>query len=105
MIYNPEIVNYERLVNLAMERLDECMYKLNQVGNEWGTQYFQSIYYHNDEHKDIATQILDSFGKKCVIECKPGEKFWDGEEYHQQYLLNGGQNTKKNDEVTICCYG
>ena len=105
VVYNPEIVSYERLVNLAMERLGESMYKLNQVGNDRGTQYRHGIYYHDDEQKDVATKILDGFGEKCVTECKPAEKFWDGEEYHQQYLLKGGQSAKKNDEVTIRCYG
>lgn len=105
VVYNPELVSFERLVNLAMERLGESMYKLNQVGNDCGTQYRHGIYYHDDEQKEVATIILKGFGDKCVTECKPAEKFWDGEEYHQQYLLKGGQSAKKNEEVTIRCYG
>lgn len=105
IVYNPEKVTFERLVNLTMERLGESMYKLNQVGNDRGTQYRHGIYYHDDEQKEVAERILATFGETCVTECKPAEKFWDAEDYHQQYLLKGGQSAQKNDEVTIRCYG
>jgi len=105
VVYNPEKVTFERLVNLSMERLGESKFKLNQVGNDRGTQYRHGIYYHDDEQKEVAERILATFGEDCVTECKPAEKFWDAEDYHQQYLLKGGQSAKKNDEVTIRCYG
>ena len=31
--------------------------------------------------------------------------FWDGEEYHMQYLMKGGQDASKGAEETIRCYG
>lgn len=105
IVYNPEKVTFERLVNLSMERLGDSKFKLNQVGNDRGTQYRHGIYYHDDEQKEVAERILATFGEDCVTECKPAEKFWDAEDYHQQYLLKGGQSAKKNDEVTIRCYG
>lgn len=105
VVYNPEKVSFERLVNLVMERLGDSMYKPNQVGNDRGTQYRHGIYYHDDEQKEVAERILATFGEKCVTECKPAEKFWDGEDYHQQYLLKGGQSAKKKDDETIRCYG
>jgi peptide-methionine (S)-S-oxide reductase len=34
VIYDPSVVSYERLVHLAMDRLGENKYLLNQVGND-----------------------------------------------------------------------
>lgn len=105
IVYDPSKVSYERLVELTMERLGDSMYKLNQVGNDRGTQYRHGIYYHDDKQKEIAESIISSFGEKCVTECLPTTKFWDAEDYHQQYLMKGGQSAKKKDMTTIRCYG
>lgn len=105
IVYDPEKVSFERLVNLAMDRLGDSKFKLNQVGNDRGTQYRHGIYYHDDGQKEVAEGILKTFGEECVTECLPAEKFWDAEDYHQQYLLKGGQSAKKNDPITIRCYG
>ena len=38
-------------------------------------------------------------------EIKPATKWYDAEEYHQQYLQKGGQSAKKTASETIRCYG
>ena len=105
VIYDPDKVSYERLVHLAMDRLGENKYLLNQVGNDRGTQYRHGIYFHTPEQKEVAEQIVKSYGEDCVTECKPAQKFWIAEDYHQQYLLKGGQSARKGEDVTIRCYG
>jgi len=105
VVFDPSVVSYEKLVHQAMDRLGENKYLLNQVGNDQGTQYRHGVYYHDDSQKEIATKIVSSFGEDCVTECKPASKFYDAEEYHQQYLLKGGQSAKKNDSSVIRCYG
>ena len=32
-------------------------------------------------------------------------RFWDAEDYHQQYLQKGGQDASKDAKETIRCYG
>lgn len=103
--FDPDVVSYDRLVHLAMDRLGENKFLLNQVGNDKGTQYRHGIYYHTDAQKEIATKIVEKFGDKCMTECLPAVKFWDAEDYHQQYLLKGGQSAKKKDKSVIRCYG
>jgi len=105
VIYDSDKVSFDRLVHLAMDRLGENKYLLNQVGNDKGTQYRHGIYYHNDEQKSIAEEIVKSFGEDCVTEVLPASKFYDAEIYHQQYLLKGGQSARKGDPSTIRCYG
>lgn len=105
VIYDSDAVTYESLVKLGMDRLGDSRYKLNQVGNDRGTQYRHGIYYHNDDQKEVAESVLESYGENCVTECKPATKFFLAEDYHQQYLLKGGQSAKKGDKESIRCYG
>ena len=105
VIYNPDIVSYEKLVSIGLERLGDSRTLVNQVGNDRGTQYRHGVYYHNDEQKDIAEKVIASYGELCVTECMETSKFYNAEEHHQQYLLKGGQSAKKNAKETIRCYG
>lgn len=105
VIYDPDTVPYQRLVKLAMDRLGENKYLLNQVGNDKGPQYRHGVYYHTPEQGEIAQRVLAQYGTDCVTECLPAKRFWFAEEYHQQYLLKGGQSARKNDDSVIRCYG
>jgi peptide-methionine (S)-S-oxide reductase len=103
--YDPDIVSYERLVHLAMDRLGDSKYLKNQVGNDRGTQYRHGVYYHYRDQKDAAERIVASYGEDCRTECLPAQFFYEAEEYHQQYLLKGGQSARKGDPSVIRCYG
>jgi peptide-methionine (S)-S-oxide reductase len=88
-----------------MDNLGENKYLKNQVGNDVGTQYRHGIYYHNPKQRDVAQVIIESFGEDCVTECLPATKFYRAEDYHQQYLLKGGQSARKGEDSVIRCYG
>uniref|UniRef100_A0A7S3LF23 peptide-methionine (S)-S-oxide reductase n=1 Tax=Amphora coffeiformis TaxID=265554 RepID=A0A7S3LF23_9STRA len=105
VIYDPTKATYETLVDVAMDRLGENKYLLNQVGNDKGTQYRHGVYYHTPAQKEIAEKVLKSFGADCVTECKAATKFYFAEDYHQQYLLKSGQSARKGDTTVIRCYG
>lgn len=105
VIFDPKQVSFEKLVRIGMERLGDSKYLLNQVGNDKGTQYRHGVYYHNDEQKDIVEAIIRSYGEKCVTECLEANTYYMAEDYHQQYLLKGGQPANKNNKQTIRCYG
>lgn len=105
IVYDPEVVDYEELVRIGMERLGDSRNLLNQVGNDRGTQYRHGVYYHTEEQKEIASEVVQSYGPDCKTEVLPAKAFYDAEEYHQQYLLKGGQSAKKGDKANIRCYG
>jgi len=105
IVFDPYVVSYSKLVHIAMDRLDFSKYMLNQVGNDRGTQYRHGIYYHTSEQREIAREILNTFGEHCVTELEQQQHFYVGEDYHQQYLLKGGQSAKKGDDTVIRCYG
>lgn len=83
VIYDPQVAPYERLVDVAMDRLGENKYLLNQVGNDKGTQYRHGVYYHTAAQKAIAEKVVASFGADCVTECMPAKVFYRAEDYHQ----------------------
>ena len=110
VVFDPVKVSFERLVELGMERLGESKYLLNQVGNDRGTQYRHGIYYHSDSQREVAEKVLSEIAPKangtpCQTELKEATIFYDAEDYHQQYLLKGGQSAKKGASETIRCYG
>jgi len=108
IVYDPKAVSYESLVKMGLDRLGADVYKKNQVGNDRGTQYRSGVYYHNDDQKKIAEKMFEELGsgdKEVQTELKQATTFYTGEEYHQQYLLKGGQSAKKESTETIRCYG
>ena len=108
VVYDPNEVSYRALVHLAFNRLGDDIYKQNQVGNDRGTQYRHGIYYHNEEQRQVAEELLSSYAsadREVFTEIKEAKIFYTAEEYHQQYLLKGGQSAKKGASESIRCYG
>jgi|LauGreDrversion4_1035100.scaffolds.fasta_scaffold79568_2 peptide-methionine (S)-S-oxide reductase len=110
VLYDPAVVSYEELLALFWARLGESRYKLNQVGNDRGTQYRHGIYPHDGEQLEAAKASLElakaaADGQTIHTEIEPAKAFWRAEEYHQQYLQKGGQSAKKQAAETIRCYG
>ena len=62
----------------------------NGQGNDGGSQYRSIIFYQNADQKKIIDDkiaaIETKIGKgKVAAEVMPFEKFWLGEDYHQDY--------------------
>jgi peptide-methionine (S)-S-oxide reductase len=109
ILYNPEEVSFEELLNVFWSRHDPT--QLNGQGNDIGTQYRGGIYYHSEEQKISAeksmTSLQTELGKPLATELLPSSasKFWMSEDYHQQYLEKGGQSGMKTAVEKIRCYG
>ena len=96
VIYNPEIISTEELLEVFWQTHDPTT--LNKQGGDVGTQYRSAIFYHNDTQKQIAEaykQQLDSsdtFSNPIVTEITAFTNFYPAEDYHQDYFeLNGEQ--------------
>ncbi len=65
---------------------------LNKQGNDIGSQYRSAIFYHSEEQKNTALQVIQmvnasgKWPKKIVTEVVPLKKFYSAEAYHQDYL-------------------
>jgi peptide-methionine (S)-S-oxide reductase len=68
-------------------------------------QYKNGLYYHNKEQRTIAQEVIAANSKLYSIELKEAAKFYEAEEYHQQYLLKGGQSARRGAKETIRCFG
>mgnify|MGYP006109187405 CR=1 FL=1 len=66
---------------------------INQQGNDSGTQYRSSIFYINDQQKNIALQTIKLVNKSkewenpVVTEVIAFANFYPAEESHQKYIL------------------
>ncbi len=61
----------------------------NAQGNDHGSQYQTGVYYADEESKEIVERIADierERYERFVVEIEPLERFYDAEEYHQDYL-------------------
>jgi peptide-methionine (S)-S-oxide reductase len=67
---------------------------LNRQGNDSGTQYRSVIFYHSDEQKAIAEELIrdltaeKAFAEPIVTAVEPAAEFYPAEDYHQQYFEN-----------------
>ncbi len=67
---------------------------LNRQGNDIGSSYRSAIFYHSDEQKQIAEEIIkevmeaEIYDKPIVTEVTKFDKFYPAEDYHQEYFAN-----------------
>jgi len=87
VIYNPEIVNFATLVDVYFGSQNPV--QVNGQGPDIGSQYRSIIFYQNEEQKQIITEKKEALSKKLnkrlAAEVMPFQKFWVGEDYHQDY--------------------
>lgn len=68
--------------------------QLNRQGNDIGTSYRSAIFYHDEEQKRVAEEVVkeiadaEIYDKPIVTEITRFDKFWPAENYHQEYFAN-----------------
>jgi peptide-methionine (S)-S-oxide reductase len=88
IIYDPKVVSFSTLVDVYFG--SQNVTQVNGQGPDHGSQYRSIIFYQNDEEQKIIREKLAALNKslnggKAAAEVKPFEKFWLGEDYHQDY--------------------
>ncbi|HLA94568.1 MAG TPA: peptide-methionine (S)-S-oxide reductase MsrA [Pyrinomonadaceae bacterium] len=67
---------------------------LNRQGGDVGSSYRSAIFYHSDEQKKTAEEIIAEltaegiYDNPIVTEVTAFDKFWPAENYHQEYFIN-----------------
>lgn len=88
--FDPAKTTYKKLVEFFMTEAHDPT-QLNRQGPDVGTQYRSAIFYADEDQKKIAQEVIDEltaakkFDKPIVTTLEPATKFWEGEDYHQQY--------------------
>jgi len=94
VIYNPNEVSFEKLLDVFFELHDPTT--LNRQGPDIGTQYRSAAYFSNDDEKQIIESKINSlnesgkYSSKVVTEVETISDFYDAEEYHQDYYKKRG---------------
>ncbi|MGO9644764.1 MAG: peptide-methionine (S)-S-oxide reductase MsrA [Candidatus Bathyarchaeia archaeon] len=85
--FNPEKISFREILEIFFVMHDPTT--LNRQGADAGTQYRSVIFYHDDEQKRIAEQIIKEnqakTDKKIVTQVVPYEVLYKAEDYHQSY--------------------
>jgi peptide methionine sulfoxide reductase msrA/msrB len=90
--YDKTITNLDEIFQVFFTVHDPTT--LNRQGADVGTQYRSVIFYKNDEQKKAAESIIAELTKqnvysyKIVTTLEPFKKFYEAEEYHQNYYEN-----------------
>ncbi|MBI4785489.1 MAG: peptide-methionine (S)-S-oxide reductase MsrA [Chloroflexi bacterium] len=90
--FDPKVISYKQILQVFFTVHDPTT--LNRQGADVGTQYRSAIFYHDDEQKKIAEQVIKEieaakiWDAPIVTEVVPAKPFYQAEDYHQEYFAN-----------------
>lgn len=90
--FDPEKLSYADLLRIYFTVHDPTT--LNRQGNDIGSSYRSAIFYHSDEQKQTAHEVIGEitneaiYDNPIVTEVTAFDKFWPAEDYHQEYFAN-----------------
>ena len=88
--FDPQVVTFRELLDVFFTVHDPT--SLNRQGADVGTQYRSAIFYHNEDQKTTAEQVIHDmevnqvWGKPIVTELVQFNVFYPAEAYHQEYF-------------------
>jgi len=97
--FDPEITSYKEILEIFFTIHNPTT--LNRQGADVGTQYRSVIFYHDEQQKETAGQVIKEIEQlgiwedPIVTQLQPVEKFFIAEDYHQEYF-------KKNPYQGYC---
>ena len=87
VIYDANVVSFETLVDVYFASQNPT--QVNGQGPDNGSQYRSILFYQNDAQKQIIDSkkaaLAKELGATIAAEVYPFQKFWMGEDYHQDY--------------------
>jgi peptide-methionine (S)-S-oxide reductase len=90
--FDPQEITYRDILEVFFGIHDPTT--LNRQGNDIGTQYRSVIFYHSDEQRRVAGDIIreleaeKAFDSPIVTAVEPAQPFYRAEDYHQEYFAN-----------------
>ncbi|MEJ7625914.1 MAG: peptide-methionine (S)-S-oxide reductase MsrA [Ferruginibacter sp.] len=90
VIYDPGKISFSTLVAAFFASQDPTT--LNKQGNDVGTEYRSIAFYSNESEKQVIEAeikkltLAKKYKNKIVTEVLPFKKFYNGEDYHQEYV-------------------
>ena len=90
--FDPQELSFKELLQVFFAVHDPTT--LNRQGNDIGSSYRSAIFYHDDEQKRIAEEVIREvteeavYDSPIVTEVTAFDKFYPAEDYHQEYFAN-----------------
>jgi peptide-methionine (S)-S-oxide reductase len=93
--YDDDAISYDELLGVFWRKHDPT--QLNRQGWDIGDQYRSVVFVHDDEQRAAAERSKQneqaSYRKPIVTQIEPAPRFYEAEDYHQQYLEKRGRST------------
>lgn len=99
--FDRDRISYRELLEVFFTLHDPTT--LNRQGNDVGTQYRSAIFWHSEEQRAIAEELIaeltagNTFDRPIVTDISKAETFWPAEDYHQRYY-------EQNPNQPYCMY-
>ncbi len=99
IMFDSSVISFKEILEIFFATHDPTT--PNQQGADVGHQYRSAIFYHNDEQKATAEEIIGeltaekTFDSPIVTEVKPFKAFYKAEDYHKDYF-------KKHPQQPYC---
>lgn len=94
--FDPQMITFKEILEVFFTIHDPTT--LNRQGADVGPQYRSAIFYHSEEQKAVAEQVIQElevaevWDAPIVTEVTPTAVFYRAEDYHQEYFRrNPGQ--------------
>ncbi|MCW4015132.1 MAG: peptide-methionine (S)-S-oxide reductase MsrA [Candidatus Bathyarchaeota archaeon] len=97
--FDPIIISFKEILEIFFTAHDPTT--INRQGADVGSQYRSVIFYHNENQKKVAEQVINEFNTAkswdapIVTQIEPFEKFYKAEEYHKRYF-------RRHPEAAYC---
>jgi len=97
VIFDPARISYREILEIFFSVHDPTT--LNRQGADRGTQYRSAIFYHNEQQKAIAEELIRELDKArlwknpIVTQLAPLDKFYPAEDYHLEYFSRHPEQT------------
>ena len=90
--FDPSVISFHDILRVFFTVHDPTT--LNRQDADVGTQYRSAIFYHDEEQKRVAEEVIREIAAEklwnnpIVTELAKFEKFFVAEDYHQEYFVN-----------------
>ena len=90
--FDPQVISFKEILQVFFTVHDPTT--LNRQGNDIGSSYRSAIFYHSDEQKRVAEEVIKEvtaegvYDDPIVTEITAFDKFYPAEDYHQEYFAN-----------------
>ena len=88
--YDPAVITYDQLLDVFFHTHNPTT--LNRQGDDVGTQYRSSVFYHDEQQRAAAKAMIEKlnasaeFGDPIVTKLEELKKWYPAEDYHQKYF-------------------